>query len=985
MRQALRKQPMPLLIVVCGTAAIVAAACVATGDARVSGLWIAAILASLGILENGARRSVMRWGREAQTISCEELAVVAAPLVASPAAIVISVCVAGVVTNLLLRRPVIKAVWNVASLTLQALLAMVAFVALGGAQDGSTRSLFAALAAAGVFLVVNVSLFSLLLNKLGAGPLRETLAGTVRGEAAHTVGIISIGALGALALSRDAWTLPFVLLAVVAFERGLDGYIRARENHNRVESLLASSSDGIFALDGNGRITSWNPAMELLLAIGASSAVGAPLRTIAADVLTDEQLDLLLDAGTEPVELAGVVDSLGDSRTLRFARSPIPGRGTIVTVSDSTALVSSLEAMRANRDRLGLALKSSGAALWEWDPVEGRFTWSENLAVAGVVGVGPQAFAAGLGLLPEDVSRAERANDAAVETGEPYEIEVRAAGPDGTPRWLRLRADVIRRNGTTLLRGLTQDISETRRREQERRELAKATRIASSQAADAEQRLQRMLEQMNDGFYAIDRDWKFVYVNDRGARLLGSTPEELIGGSSAAYERFGRRFAEACREAMEHRVVTHVEDEALEPGRWFALTVHPAPEGIWLFTRETTEERHLEDQLRHAQKMDAVGRLAGGIAHDFNNLLTVINGYSSLALARATEVDALLARRVEQVLAAGQRAATLTSQLLAFSRQQVLQTRVVDLNATIADVEGMLRRLIGPKITIETSLHAHLHEVKADPGGLEQVLMNLCVNARDAINGDSGTITIQTANRTYEPGDALPDPDLRPGDYVVVSVGDTGTGIPEDILPRIFEPFFTTKPAGSGTGLGLATAYGIVKQSGGALTVSSGSAGTVFTVLLPRTFERVVANVPEDDQAPAGGGETILLVEDEPVVRGLARELLTSFGYRVVDVESAEAALAVSGDYDLLVSDVVMPGRNGVELASELTAARPGLRVLLMSGHSTDDMRLLDGNRRWRYLSKPFTPHDLAWTVRALLDAPPDTDSKSVLASPSLV
>jgi CheY-like chemotaxis protein len=263
--------------------------------------------------------------------------------------------------------------------------------------------------------------------------------------------------------------------------------------------------------------------------------------------------------------------------------------------------------------------------------------------------------------------------------------------------------------------------------------------------------------------------------------------------------------------------------------------------------------------------------------------------------------------------------------------------------------------------------------------------MNLCVNARDAINGDPGTITIQTANRTYEPGDILPDPELRPGDYVVVSVGDTGSGIPEDILPRIFEPFFTTKPAGSGTGLGLATAYGIVKQSGGALTVSSSREGTVFTVLLPRTFEQVAASVPEIDQMPAGGGETILLVEDEPTVRGLTRELLTSFGYRVVDVDSAEAALGVSGEYDLLVSDVVMPGKSGIELASELTVARPGLRVLLVSGHSTDDMRLLDGNRRWRYLSKPFTPHDLAWTVRSLLDAPPETDSGLFLASPLLV
>ncbi|HEX7083196.1 MAG TPA: ATP-binding protein [Gaiellaceae bacterium] len=930
-----------------------------------SGFWAAAVLASLSILENGARRCIHRFGRLSQLLSFDELTVVAAPVVASPAAIVIALPLASIAGNLITRRPPSRLVWNAVASALQSMIAMLVFVGLGGARDGSGRSLFAALAAGVAFLAANYVLFSLFLAKLGGRRLRDVLPDSVRDDARHAAGILPIGLLGAAALAHAVWVLPALLLAVVAFERGLEGYIRARAEQHRLQSLLAASSDGIFALDGAGRVTSWNPAMEALLGVDAATATGARFQEVAAGVLWADQIEALLDPDASTLELADVVDALGARRTLRVARSPLPADGAMFTVSDSTALVASLEVLRASRDRLGLALRSASAALWEWDAEAQTFTWSENL---GPVVAGAGAFADALGLLPDDAIAVARANDAALASGEPYEVEVRAAGPDGEPRWLRLRADVIRGRGRRLLRGISQDISEIRRREDERRELAAASLRATTQAADAEQRLQRMLEQMNDGFYAIDRDWRFVYVNDRGAGLLGRSAAELTGASAHRYARLGPELAAACVRAMEQRTVVRVEDEAFEPGRWFELTVHPVPEGIWVFTRETTEERHLSEQLRHAQKLEAVGQLAGGVAHDFNNLLTVINGYSSLALARALEVDPLLARRVEQVLAAGQRAATLTEQLLAFSRQQVLRDRVVDVNAAVLDVNGMLRRLLGPKIAVETRLDPDLHEVKADPGGLEQVLMNLCVNARDAIDG-AGTISIETRNLSFRHGVQPPDPELRPGDYVSVAVRDTGPGIPEDVLPRIFEPFFTTKPVGSGTGLGLATAYGIVKQSGGALTVASEPGATTFTVLLPRTLERAALEAVESEPPP-GGGERVLLVEDEEVVRELTRDLLESFGYSVIDVGRAEDAAAIVEHYDLLVSDVVMPGRSGVELASQLTAARPGLRVLLVSGHSTEDMRLLEGNRRWRYLPKPFTPHDLAREVRSLLDAP---------------
>jgi PAS domain S-box-containing protein len=976
MREALRTQPIPLLVVVCGTATALAAACLALGGGRVDGLWIAAALASVSILDHLAKRSFLRHGRESQTITCDEIAIVAAALVATPAAIVLAVILSTVAGSLVTRRPLKKAVWNTGSYALEAMLAMLVFHALGGhLGEANARSVLAALAAGVVFVVTNSILFAVLLSKLGAGRVPRVLYETVRNDRAHMAGVLSIGVLGAVAMPLSLWTIVPVLVAVVALEHGLGGYVSARTDRDKLESLLAASSDGIFAVDGGGRVSRWNPAMAALFASPAEAAVGAHLRD-AAPALTPEQVDLLLDGSTETVELV-VPDALGGRRSLRVARAPLPGQGTLLTVSDSTAIVSSLEVLRAHRDRLGLALESSGSALWEWDAGEGRFTWSENLDMPVA---SARSFASGLGIAGGDAQAVTDANEAALASGEPYEIEVQALGPDGAHRWLRLRANVVRQGGKTLLRGIAQDISEVRRREAEQKRLAAATRIATSQAVDAEQRLQRMLSQMNDGFYAVDRDWRFVFVNDRGAELLGSSPVALIGQQAGGFEDFSDgALAAAARQAMEGRTVARVESELIEPGRWFEVTVHPVPEGIWLFSRETTDERLLEEQLRHAQKMDAVGRLAGGIAHDFNNLLTVINGYSSLALVRAQEVDAALARRVEQVLAAGQRAATLTTQLLAFSRQQVLRTRVVDLNATVLEVDAMLRRLLGPKVALETKLDPGLTTVKADPGGLEQVLMNLCVNARDAIGG-AGTITVETGHRIFDPGDVLPDPDLQPGDYVLVSVTDTGAGIPDDVLPRIFEPFFTTKPAGSGTGLGLATAYGIVKQSGGALTASSVvGAGSTFTVYLPRTTEARTAEVETGEPVP-GGGESILLVEDEAIVRRLTRDLLTSFGYVVTEVTSAEEALALDESFDLVVSDVVMPGMSGVELAQHLSATRPGVRILLVSGHSTDDIRALDGNRRWRYLPKPFTPQDLAWTVRSLLDAPGEGESGRFLA-----
>ncbi|MBI2840707.1 MAG: PAS domain S-box protein [Acidobacteria bacterium] len=383
--------------------------------------------------------------------------------------------------------------------------------------------------------------------------------------------------------------------------------------------------------------------------------------------------------------------------------------------------------------------------------------------------------------------------------------------------------------------------------------------------------------------------------------------------------------------------------------------------------------RRSEEQLRHSQKMEAVGRLAGGIAHDFNNLLTAISGYSELILIRMPASDPLR-RQVEEIRKAGERAASLTRQLLAFSRKQVLQPRVLDLNAVVIEMDKMLRRLIGEDVLLSTILQDGLGRVKADPSQLEQVIVNLAVNARDAMPR-GGRLVIQTANihsRDVQPAEV---PELRPGEYVMLAISDNGVGMEPDVLGRMFEPFFTTKEKGKGTGLGLSTVYGIVRQSDGYISVSSAPGlGTTFKIYLPY--------VAEAADVPAGGGtevqrtrgtETILLVEDEDVVRRMTREILEGEGYKVLEAADGQEALLICEKYEgpiqLLLTDVVMPGLNGHELAEALSESRPGIPVLYMSGHTGDTIIGKGARiRRSAFLQKPFVPHALAHHVRQLLD-----------------
>jgi PAS domain S-box-containing protein len=391
---------------------------------------------------------------------------------------------------------------------------------------------------------------------------------------------------------------------------------------------------------------------------------------------------------------------------------------------------------------------------------------------------------------------------------------------------------------------------------------------------------------------------------------------------------------------------------------------------------DVTDRQRLEEQLRQAQKMEAVGRLAGGVAHDFNNLLTAILGSAELLLGHL-EPDSPERVEAAEIRKAAMWAGDLTRQLLAFSRQQILDPQVFDLSAVVADMDKMLRRLIRADIAFHTRLAPDLGAVRADPGQIEQVIMNLAVNACDAMPG-GGTLTIETANVEIGAGDER-EAAAPPGRYVLLTVSDTGLGMSATTRARVFEPFFTTKERGKGTGLGLSTVYGIVKQSEGCVTVESEPGrGTTFRVYLPRVDAAVESAVPgRAFTASRGGDETVLVVEDQEPVRRLTRRVLETQGYAVLAASDGHEALSLAeqhaGSIHILVTDVVMPGMSGREVGRRLAVKRPGMRVLYLSGYADDSIvnhGVLEPGLA--FLQKPFTPESLARRVREVLDAPPE-------------
>lgn len=472
--------------------------------------------------------------------------------------------------------------------------------------------------------------------------------------------------------------------------------------------------------------------------------------------------------------------------------------------------------------------------------------------------------------------------------------------------------------------------------------------------------------------------------NDAMAHMYGApSAEELIGArvnDLLPLDEENRQYLLAFIDS-EYRMIdaeTHEVDKHGNQRFFLNNLVGIVEDGFllraWGSQRDITERKLLEQQLLQSQRMEAVGRLAGGVAHDFNNLLTAIIGYSDLLLMDSNKSQFERAN-AEEIKKAGQRAAGLTRQLLAFSRKQVLQPKVIELNAVVEDMDKMLRRLIGEDIELVTVLEEVRGRVKADPGQIEQVIMNLVVNARDAMPR-GGKLTIETANVELDVHYIRQHMEVDPGPYVLLAVSDTGFGIDKETMPHIFEPFFTTKEPGQGTGLGLATVYGIVRQSGGNIWVySEPECGTTFKVYLPRVeAEADALDAQIFRKELPQGSETILLVEDEDAVRRLAREILQMNGYKVFEAARGSEAIEIcdreSGPIDIMVTDVVMPRMSGPQLADYLSTVRPSMKVLYLSGYS-DSAIINHGvlSSGTAFLQKPFTPASLLHKVREILNS----------------
>jgi two-component system cell cycle sensor histidine kinase/response regulator CckA len=513
--------------------------------------------------------------------------------------------------------------------------------------------------------------------------------------------------------------------------------------------------------------------------------------------------------------------------------------------------------------------------------------------------------------------------------------------------------------------------------------LAIERKRSEEKVRESEARLRVLVEQLPAVLWTVDRDLRFTSALGAGFARLKIKPNEIVGMSLLDYfETTDQTFLPiaAHRRAVAGEPMTfHVEWKSGS----YACHVEPLRDsdgqvsGAICMSLDITDRKQLEEQLRQAQKMEAVGRLAGGIAHDFNNLLMVIQGYGDLLVERLPTGDPLR-RNAEQIQMASQRASSLTRQLLAFSRKQMLAPKILNIQTVVADMEKILRRLIGEDIQLETSSAPDLGLVKADRSQIEQVILNLAVNARDAMP-QGGRLTIETANVELDASYSHPPAVLSPGKYVMLAVTDNGCGMDAETQAHVFEPFFTTKEKGKGTGLGLATVYGVVKQSGGYVWVySEPGRGTSFKIYLPRIAETAVPAGREgtsDMRVPQRGSETILLVEDEKGVRELAREYLTSSGYTVIEAEDGHTALELAamhvGPIHLLLTDVVMPGISGRELAERVGQIRPGIKIIYMSGY-TDQAVVHHGilENDAILLQKPFTLMTLAGKLREMLAVP---------------
>lgn len=720
----------------------------------------------------------------------------------------------------------------------------------------------------------------------------------------------------------------------------------------------------------------WNPAAEKMLGWSAEEAVGQVLPSVPAE--NQEEFKHLRDRIRRGETLAGVEvhRRKRDGSPIDYSIYAAPladagGRvvGKVAVLVDTTERKRSENALRESEERYRLLYERSPLGYQSLDEngcfVEVNQAWLDTLGYSHDEVIGRWC---GDFLAPHQVELfRERFPHFKAAGRVSTEFEMMHKGGAIIPVAVsgRIGRDAAGRFQQTHC--IIRDISERKRAEQALRESELKYRLLVANASVG---------------IVILQDGIAKFPNPRMLRMIGMTEEELLArpfletihaeDRAAADDRIFRRPpADEPVESDPFRVVNR-DGEIL----WVQLTAAEISwegrPGMLCFLHDVSEQVALEAQFRQAQKLEAVGRLAGGVAHDFNNMLSVINGLSEVGL-EMLPADDRIAGYLTEILAAGERAATLTRQLLAFSRKQVLAPEVLDVNTLVAGIETMLRRLIGEDIEFETVLPPDVWHIKADAGQIEQIIMNLASNARDAMP-DGGQLTVETANVVLSDQHVATHVGASAGPHVLLAVTDTGCGMDDETVSRVFEPFFTTKEAGKGTGLGLATVYGIVSQSGGSVDVySEPGEGTRFELFFPREEGAVETSRSERPAAIPGAGETVLVVEDEAALRRLVVRILKQGGYLVHEADnSREAIILVSegltGRIDLLLTDVVMPQGSGTELAARLVQQRPELRVLFMSGY-TD--RAFTFARRLEnpdaLLQKPFGMTELLARVRRAL------------------
>ncbi|MEK7707472.1 MAG: PAS domain S-box protein, partial [Verrucomicrobiota bacterium] len=645
----------------------------------------------------------------------------------------------------------------------------------------------------------------------------------------------------------------------------------------------------------------------------------------------------------------------------------------IVNSRDITARKRTEQDLRESEQRFRDLFENSPDAIFVEDAAGNVL--DANQAACRLHGVGREKLVGmnGFNLVPEERRRETMMDFQRLVDGEITRVEAESLSADGRVTPVEIHSTSIQYQGRSAVLLHVRDIS-----------VRKHTEAA---LRSSEMLFRSVWENSVDGMRLTDEQGYIVAVNDAFCKLVGMSRAELEGNPFTVIyaeseqpgrilKKYQQRFRDRVIERQIERCFTLHNGTVivLEHTNSFVDLRGQPPMLLGSF-RDVTAQKRLEDQLRHSQKMDAIGQLAGGVAHDFNNILTVIHGHASLLLSSGG-LPGAAGKSAQQIVQAAERAASLTRQLLMFSRRQVMQQRRLDLNEVVGNMTKMLGRILGEDIALEMRYWPEPPLIRADAGMMEQVLLNLTVNARDAMPR-GGQLYIGISVEDIGTLHTSRHPDAHPGQFVCLTVTDSGTGIPPEILGRIFEPFFTTKEVGKGTGLGLATVYGVVKQHQGWIEVESElGRGATFRVYLPPADK----SVEDNEEAAAeivvrGGNETILVVEDEPPVRELVCSLLKGHGYRVLGAESGVRALEVWRDHKdeiaLLLTDVVMPDQiNGRELAEKLWAERPGLKVIFTSGYSSDvvgkDWVLRHG---LRYVQKPYHPRKLALAVRDCLDA----------------